>query len=179
MTERRLQPLSEIEATYAEADPWGYESNPHDDARKQILLDHARRARPKRTLEIGCGHGFVTRDLPGDVVVGVDIAGAAIEHARRDAPPRVEYRRASIFDLPSLGLAAFDLVVVAGVLYDHYIGATLPLVYTLVDETLAPGGRLISVHIDSWYRARFPFRLLSTEIYPYREYLHRLEVYAK
>ena len=40
---------------------------------------------PRRTLDVACGTGFLTRHLPGDVV-GLDQSEAMLEEARRQAP---------------------------------------------------------------------------------------------
>jgi SAM-dependent methyltransferase len=40
---------------------------------------------PARTLDVGCGTGFLTRSLPGRVI-GLDVSAAMLEIARRRAP---------------------------------------------------------------------------------------------
>lgn len=176
----RLQPGDELDRWHADVDPWGYEQDPEDGRRKAMLLGAIPQREYRSVLDIGCGQGFVTRDLPGMHVTGVDVSAAAVAHAARLRSERLEFQVADIFTLPQdLGSRQFDLIIVTGVLYEQYIGRARTLVYLSVDRVLEPGGILISVHIDEWYTARFPYTLVAQQAYPYRQYHHRLEVYRK
>lgn len=174
-----MQPLDEIERWHREKDPWDYESSEYDQLRKEILLSEIPPGKYQNVLDIGCGQGFVTRDLPGDRVFGVDISGEAIRHAKKYEDGRISFQQASIFDLNSIFTCKFDLIVVTGVLYPHYVGNSLSLIYEIVDKLLNSGGVVVSVHINSWYRARFPYLLFREFSYDYREYVHKLEIYSK
>ena len=175
-----LQSPDELDRWYGTADPWRYEENPDDARRRDVLLSELPERPYRSVLDIGCGEGFITRRLPGERILAVDLSEAAILRARERPDPRIEFRRGDIFGIVELAAGErFDLVVITGVLYPQYIGAAHSLVYHLVDQVLAPGGVLASVHIDEWYRARFPFLLLDSFVYPYREHLHRIEVYAR
>ena len=175
-----LQPINELEQWHTKPDPWGYETNPDDRSRKSILLSEIPRRPYARVLDIGCGQGFVTRDLPGDQIVGVDISQEAINRAQERPTPRVSFRKGSLFELPTLFTGEkFDLIVITGVLYSQYIGHSNSLVYLCIDSLLAENGVLVSVHIDQWYNSRFPYLLIKNIFYQYREYTHNLEVYAK
>jgi|SRR5690606_6807791 len=179
MAVRRQQP-AEIDAEYGTEDPWGYFRNPHDEARKQILVSTLEEYAPTRVLDIGCGNGFITQSIPARSIVGLDISPKAIEEAvRRDPGRRIDYRACSLFDVPSMELGQFDCVLITGVLYAHYIGKSLPLVYRIIDECLSDAGLLVSVHIDEWYFARFPYSRVRAQRYAYRTYTHLLEVYRK
>lgn len=176
----RCQLPAEIDAEYGTEDPWGYFRNPHDQTRKQILVSTLGEYRLKHVLDIGCGNGFITQSIPGESIVGLDISSKAIDEAiKRDPQRRIDYRSCSLFDLPSLGLGQFDCILITGVLYGHYIGRSLPLVYRIIDECLGEGGLLVSVHIDEWYFARFPYSQIRSQRYAYRTYTHLLEVYRK
>lgn len=174
-----LQPQDEIEKWHKERDPWGYESFKDDQHRKQILLSELPSIQYAKVLDIGCGQGFITRDLPGEMVFGVDISHEAIRHAKRLENQRITFQQASIFDLRGRFRETFDLIVLTGVLYPHYIGNALNLVYLIIDKLLGNKGILASVHIDSWYKARFPYLMRSEYYYDYREYIHKLEIYEK
>jgi SAM-dependent methyltransferase len=175
-----LQPRDELEQWHREPDPWGYEAEPDDAQRKAVLLGALPQRSYQHTLDIGCGQGFVTRDLPGRSVLGVDVSEQAIAHARKLESERLRFSVGDIFTLhDQLAGQVFDLIVITGVLYPQYIGAAHTLVYHIIDRLLADDGILVSVHINDWYRCRFPYPLLSQYAYPYREYFHRLEVYAK
>jgi 2-polyprenyl-3-methyl-5-hydroxy-6-metoxy-1,4-benzoquinol methylase len=52
-------------------------------------------------LDIGCGTGRISRHLArrGARVVGFDFSAAAVEIARREPGPEIEYRTLSVFDL--------------------------------------------------------------------------------
>ncbi|GKS58992.1 hypothetical protein YTPLAS18_25190 [Nitrospira sp.] len=174
-----MQSFEDLEHWYHQADPWGYESNPDDHKRVEMLLSELPSGRYRRVLDIGCGEGFVTRKLPGEEVVGIDVSRSAVDRARQHESHRLKFMQCSLFDAATLPGVPFDLVIITGVLYDQYIGRSLPMIYRIVDDLLADDGILVSIHIDTWYRARFPYLMLKECFYPYREYVHRLEVYGK
>lgn len=180
-----LQPLDELEDFYkAQDDPWGYEENQSDANRKAVLLGELiKLSKPKRVLDIGCGHGFITRDLPGEQIVGVDISEGAIKQARKmSGRPNCRYEVGDIFELTPESLdepEGFDMIVITGVLYPQYIGNAKTTVYAIIDKLLRPGGTLVSVHIGEWYTARLPYILEKELTYSYRDYQHYLEVYRK
>jgi len=175
----KVQSISELEDFYGIADPWGFEHNPEDKKRKEILLSEIPDRKYERVLDIGCGNGFITRDLPGREIIGADISSTAVGHARKYESPRLRFVCASIFDLPKCTEGTFDLVLITGVLYPQYIGRSYNFIYPIVESLLRENGILVSVHIDDWYSGRFPFLLLNELHYPYREYIHRLEVYVR
>ena len=174
-----IQKVEELEKWYRKKDPWGYEQSPEDKKRKEILLSEIPDRHYKRILDIGCGNGFITRDLPGENIVGIDISKRAILRAKKNRQNRIQYKIGSIFDLSHLIHDKYDLVVITGVLYPNYIGYSLNLIYELIDEVISDNGILVSVHIDQWYKARFPYLLLTQYFYNYKEYTHRLEIYVK
>lgn len=175
-----VQDAGELDSWYHTADPWGYETNPHDQLRKMMLLSELPARNYSRVLDVGCGQGFVTRDLPGDQVVGIDISGQAIWHAKNmNKKENIHYRQGSIFELETPELGTFDLIVITGVLYPQYVGNALGVIYQKIDSLLAENGILVSVHIDTWYKARFPLLKFQELFYDYREYTHRLELYQK
>ena len=176
-----IQPKSELEEWYSSEDPWKYRESSDDANRRSILLAEIPNRHFRKVLDIGCGEGFVTGHLPGERVVGVDISEAAVgraAEAHRD--PRFSFQHGSIFDLPKvLQGEKFDLVLITGVMYQQYIGNSELLIYDLIDQVLEPEAAIISVHISSWYRARFPYLMLKELFYPYRQFTHCLQVYTK
>lgn len=175
-----IQKYSELNKFHEVSDPWAYEQTEGDKKRKQILLSEIPSKKFLNVLDIGCGQGFVTRDLPGAKVLGLDISENAIAHAKKYESDRMAFKSGSVFELNNLLKdEKFDLVIITGVLYPQYIGRSEVLVYDQVDKVLSPDGILISVHIDSWYSARFPYLLNKQVFYEYREYTHCLEVYYK
>lgn len=178
-----IQSQSDLERWYQAKDPWQYEANPEDSKRKQVLLSELPKRTYNRVLDIGCGHGFVTRDLPGKNIIGVDISQAAVDqgnaYAKRHKLSHLKYEVGDLFTLDQQFDQPFDLIIITGVLYPQYIGKAHPTIYRIIDRMLTPTGNLISVHVDEWYRARFPYLRTKEYFYPYREFQHRLEVYYK
>jgi trans-aconitate methyltransferase len=174
-----IQRVQELENWYATEDPWGYETNPDDLKRREYLISELPQKDYCNVLDIGCGEGFITGVLPGVNIVGIDPSQAALAYARKKHPD-ISFIRGGIFEVPELfGTKGFDLMVITGVLYPQYIGHSETFIYSLIDEHLAVDGVLVSVHIADWYSARFPYPMISSVLYPYREYIHSLEIYAK
>ena len=174
-----MQSKEELESWYSEADPWEYEKNPQDTMRKARILSVIPQISYENVLDIGCGNGYLTRDLPGKQITGVEISEKAVEWARKTAPANITYRTGSLFDLPDLDLPPMDLVVITGVLYPQYLGQANRLAILLIDQILKPGGILVMSHIYSWLKIRFPYFTVSREYFAYRDYSQVLEVYYK
>lgn len=176
----RLQELQDLEKWYENNDdPWNYETTPDDKKRIDILLSEIPDKQYKRVLDIGCGNGFVTKKLPGQFILGTDISEGAIRAAKKIETDNLKFEKASLFGLDKQLEGQFDLIVITGVLYPQYIGNAHVTVYETIDRLLAKGGILVSVHIDEWYKAQFPYLKLNEIFYPYRDYNHRLEIYVK
>lgn len=174
-----IQTIDELEKFYKQNDPWQYETIPDDQKRKEILLSEIPNKSYKKVIDIGCGQGFITRNLPGSKVVGVDISSNAIERAKIQQTNRIDFICASIFELSKIFTQEFDLILITGVLYSQYIGESHNLVYRIIDGLLLDNGILVCCHINSWYTARFPYLMLESSFFKYREYTQRLEVYIK
>lgn len=179
-----IQTKTEIEEFYATEDPWQYDSTPDDAERRARLLSAIPKRRYRRTLDIGCGNGFLTEHLPGQEVVGCDLSEAAIDWARkrvagRSDDERITFFASSIFKLTPETRGTFDLIVITGVLYPQHIGSSWSLVSEIVDRLLEPRGILATCHISEWCKHRFPYLRIDQAYYPYREYTHCLEVFMK
>jgi predicted TPR repeat methyltransferase len=179
-----IQSKQELDSFYSEQDPWQYTDHPDDARRKMELLSLIPPREFERTLDIGCGNGFLTFDLPGKAVTGVDLSSSAVAWASqtrdmRDDAARFSFVAASLFELDPTRLGLFDLIVITGVLYPQYIGRSSSLVRQRVDALLEEGGILVSCHIDEWSPPRFPYTALDVELYAYRGHTHRLEIYRK
>jgi 2-polyprenyl-3-methyl-5-hydroxy-6-metoxy-1,4-benzoquinol methylase len=179
-----LQPLEELEKFYIKDDPWGYETNPDDIKRKNIILSEIPDRNYKNALDIGCGHGFITKELPSKTIVGVDVSANAIAQARSSQDKGnnhkdINFIKSSIFELNSHITDSFDLIVITGVLYSQYIGEGKSLIYKTINNFLANDGILICSHINEWYSLRFPYLMLENYFFDYREYTQCLEVYVK
>ncbi len=179
-----IQTADELNIFYGQKDPWEYHDNPHDILRKEYLLNALPKQSYKRVLDIGCGNGFVTHDLPGQLVLGCDFSSKAIHWAQSQTPSdkdkNIHFFEASIFDLLSVPhLGTFDLIVITGVLYKQYIGRGVVIIQSIIDKLLNPSGILVSCHISDWHYCPFPYPLIDKTLYTYREYSHQLEVYKK
>ncbi|MCC5613935.1 class I SAM-dependent methyltransferase [Nostoc sp. CHAB 5836] len=174
-----LQTIKEIDIFYDQFDPWQYETTPDDNKRKEIILSEIPHRDYKNVLDIGSGHGFITRDLPGENVLGVDISFNAIHQAKTYETSKLKFIQSSIFDIPQKTKEKYDLIVITGVLYSQYIGKSHNLIYLLLDQLIVDNGILICSHIDEWYKARFPYLMLEYYLFEYRQYTQRLEIYIK
>ncbi len=138
-----------FEAAYRESDdPWAsaspryrYQGLKYD---RLVALLPAKRF--CNALDLGCGLGLLSQKLAGraDNVLGIDIAPAAIEHARRRAGAldNVAFQAGDILNLPASLDGRFDLVVVADVLY--YLSpmdtGVLEKVVARIADLLTPNG---------------------------------------
>jgi 2-polyprenyl-3-methyl-5-hydroxy-6-metoxy-1,4-benzoquinol methylase len=175
-----IQTKKDLDEWHSDADPWKYEDTADDDKRKEVLLSEIPIRKYKCVLDIGCGQGFITRELPGEKVIGIDISSAAITKAKKYESDRINFVQGSLFELhKKFDHNCFDLIIITGVLYEQYIGNASILIYLIIDKLLKKDGILMSVHIDEWYQSRFPYLMLLEYFYNYREYTHRLEVYVK
>jgi demethylmenaquinone methyltransferase/2-methoxy-6-polyprenyl-1,4-benzoquinol methylase len=93
---------------------------------------------PARTLDLGCGTGYLTRHLRGPLV-GCDQSASMLARARASAP-RARFVRADALALPFAD-AAFDRVFVAH-LYGHILPGERP---GFLDEVRSVAGELVVV----------------------------------
>lgn len=174
-----IQEKEALEQWHETEDPWGYNENKDDVLRKEILLAEIPDKKYKKVLDIGCGQGFITKDLPGEEVYGIDISQAAIDFANKTGRSNLIFKQGSIYDIDKLFDFKFDLIIITGVLYPQYIGKSSSLIYLLIDKILENKGVLVSVHINDWYNAQFPYLKTKQLFYNYRKYTHNLETYSK
>ncbi|MCK4579688.1 MAG: class I SAM-dependent methyltransferase, partial [Candidatus Marinimicrobia bacterium] len=164
----QIQPIAEIEKWFEQSDPWDYEKHPDDTKRRAILKSVIPRREYHRVLDIGCGDGYITGQLPGNEIIGVDIAHNAIKQAREKCRElkHITFETYSLFDLPQPGYENnFDLIIITGVLYPQYLAQGGQLAAIILDSMLKPGGCLVSCHIDEWYDLRFPYTTVHREYY--------------
>jgi len=175
-----IQSKVELENWYAnDNDPWAYDKSTDDLRRKEILLREIPKGEYEYVLDIGCGNGFITKNLPGKVITGIDISENVIKTAKDlNQNNSVQYLQKNIFDLYNHS-NKYDLIIITGVLYPQYIGNSSNLIHLIIDKILNSKGILLTVHIEEWYKSRFPFNFIKEQIYSYHNYLHKLEVYQK
>jgi SAM-dependent methyltransferase len=105
----------------------------------------------ERALDVGCGEGWLARDLRRSVphVTGIDRDGPSIELARRHEPASdIEYVLGDFLEFP-FEPGSFDLVASVAAL--HHMDTAAALQRML--ELLRPGGTLAVVGLG---RDRFP-----------------------
>jgi SAM-dependent methyltransferase len=116
-----------------------------------------RHVRGTRALDFGCGTGRSARFLRdlGLRVVGVDIAAAMLEEARR-RDPAGDYRQVGVGDLRVLAGMRFDLVLAAFTFDNIPTDAEKADCLTALRAVLAPAGRLIlivsspEIYVHEW-----------------------------
>jgi SAM-dependent methyltransferase len=149
---RREEIKRALDETFEDAwragDPWDLETSALDQesyARQLALLGDRRYG---SVLEIGCAAGAFTRRLAAlsDRVVALDVAPSAIERARQDVPPNVEFRVGDAMELDPVREGPWDLVVMSETIY--YLGwlYTFFEVGWLADQVFdatQPGGRFL------------------------------------
>lgn len=123
----------QLEEFYLTPDPWGYKSRADDVMRKKRILSAIPKLHYKSTLDIGCGEGFITTDLPGDKVLGIDLSDNAI--SRTVETDRVTYLAEDINNF--FTNKKFDLVVCTGILYPHFVNErTIKKIIDLTSKVL-------------------------------------------
>lgn len=181
--QKRIQSKEELEKFYSTDDPWDYDNTPDDKKRLEQILYILPKKQYERTLDFGCGNGFVTTHLPGAEVIGIDLSQNAIESAKaraiRDNGTHISFECKNIFDCSPAHFGTFDLIVITGILYPQYICDGFAAIRMIIDSLLRTGGILVCCHISAWGNMRFPYLTVDTMFYNYREYMHRLEVYQK
>lgn len=120
------------EATFSDA----------EDPIVSTLLAFASTTRPRRVLDVACGHGRVTRELArrGAAVTGIDLSRALLAKAEAieaAEPMGIRYLHGDVASAPELEDASFDTVVCNFGLsdIDH-----LPRTLATVSRVLQPGG---------------------------------------
>jgi trans-aconitate methyltransferase len=158
-----MQTKYQLEEWYKSPDPWGYQTNPEDDKRKRIILDVLNDyAVFDRALDIGCGEGVITKDLPAKEIHGLELSDNASlrlpKNVKRIAEPKGEY----------------DLILLAGVLYEQYD-------YQLFHDWVSKHAVniVLTCNIASWEINNLPKekQVLEKE-FDYREYKQKLRVFV-
>ena len=102
-----MQTKEELEHWYAVSDPWLYRQTLDDQIRKDLILDFLP-LKYQRALDIGCGEGFVTTDLPAIDIHGIEISD--------NAAHRLPWNVKRVHQPEGV----YDLVMTTGTLYHQY-----------------------------------------------------------
>lgn len=160
------QTKQEIERFYNKEDPWGFETNPDDAKRKEIILEkckyfcHERMNKEifENALEIGAGEGWITKDLPAKNLYGYEISDLAKSRWPsniQDFDPNIKY----------------DLIIAPGVLYPQYDYQSF---INIIKEHSC--GIVITINILNWEINNLTDQIYDLE-FPYRQYIEKLRVY--
>lgn len=161
-----MQSKEELEKWHLIKDPWGYENNPDDAYRKEVILSILQYNRPFYTkyqtaLDIGAGEGWITKDIPAIEIDAIEISDNAAArfpvNVSRVTEPKGHY----------------DLVITTGTLYKQYDNKQiLQWIKESKPKTLLIAG------IEDWL-VDLPFGEPIKEIkFPYREYIQVIKLYA-
>ncbi len=153
---------------YLTPDPWGYQTNPNDFIRKYKIISIANRyAGPfkfKRALDLGCGEGWISTDLPATIIHGYEKS----ENAKKRLP-------ANVYPITT-PIGNYDLVLATGVLYSHYdTDDIFDIIYKHSTKIV------ITCNIVEW---EINFQIadakeIHSEVFKYREFTQHLRVFRK
>jgi hypothetical protein len=101
-----MQSKEELENWYLKEDPWKYKTTEDDYIRKEKIISLLKNY--NKALDIGCGEGFITKDLPAKEIFGIELS----DNASLRLPPNVNR-----LQTPD---GKYDLVITTGTLYQQY-----------------------------------------------------------
>jgi len=154
-----MQSKDKLDDIYSKVDPWGYKTNVDDKKRKDFILDILNNEVFSKALDIGCGEGWITKDLPAEKIFGYDVSSVAMSRLPRNVTP-----------LENIS-GKFDLIIATGVLYKQY-----DYRWMLGKIKECASGIVLTCNIKSWERNSLRRKIYETE-FPYRRYIERLAVY--
>lgn len=115
---------------------------------RPVVLEKIQPLTQQRVLDLGCGEGFVARQIKAagaTSVLGIDLSEGMIDHARDEEnrnPQGIEYRQGDASKLTDLPEATFDRVV-AVFLFNYLETDVMTEVIRRVHSWLTPGGRFV------------------------------------
>jgi SAM-dependent methyltransferase len=160
-----MQTKKDLDQWYAtKKDPWSYSATTDDALRKAKILDALGKTKFKRALDIGCGEGWITKDLPAQEIHGYELSDVAASRF----PPNV----ARVLE----PIGKYDLVLATGVLYAQYDWQSIAKF--IVDHA---SGTVLTCNIKSWEIpdaiAMIPGKQSQDVEFYYRLYVQKLRVF--
>ncbi|MEO0480597.1 MAG: class I SAM-dependent methyltransferase [Planctomycetota bacterium] len=143
--------MSTTEAIYDEAAQDWQRTGPvllSDFTARPFLLDWCEPVRGADVLDLGCGEGYVTRQLAArgaKSVLGIDLSSEMIEGAKKatvDHETALEFRVGDASKVEELPAQSYDLVV-AVFLFNYVEIDAMRKIIANVRRALRPGGRFI------------------------------------
>lgn len=158
----KKQSREDLEVFYQREDPWGYQNNPDDRQRKDQILDIIPDRHYEKTLDIGAGEGWITKDLPGKRIHAIEISLRA-----QDRIPKED--RIMVMNTP---LGQYDLVLATGVLYEQYD-------WKLIQKWIRDSskGYILIGGIKSWLIDKGYGKLIEEREFDYRDKKQILKLY--
>lgn len=154
-----MQSREELEEWYKRPDPWSYENTEDDLTRKNIILDMLYK-QYNRALDIGCGEGFITRDLPA-----VDIHGIELSDTAASRLPWIVKR-------VSEPVGIYDLVITTGTLYQQYD-------HEKIDKMIKKAScrHVLVAGIKAWLLPYKYGKIIDEKEFTYRQFIQRVTLY--
>jgi hypothetical protein len=167
-------------------DPWDYETNSSDVVRRQWFHGFTNSIDKSRTLDIGAGLGFISKEIKTEEYIGIDISPTSTSELnsyfeRIGKNKTHKAIKGSVLDLSKMDLGSFDFIVSTGVFYEHYLGKNLNNLESQINSVSDFGTYLLTVHIAEWPTLipSLGFIELDRWQYPYREFTHELVLQRK
>lgn len=166
--------LEDLERNYDRPDPWGYKNNTADIERKRIILDRIAKLGPlESALDIGCGEGWITTDIPAKKIYGYEVSKQAWERKPKNVLP---------WNRDGEPNSRFDLVMATGVMYENYDWRGIVslmnrhafkyiLTSNIADRELPDAIEWISgelIHLEEFPYHRFPHEQFTQRLRIYR-----------
>lgn len=153
--------VDEINKFYTKPDPWGFQHHKDDEQRKKEILAQVKH-RYDRALDLGCGEGWITKDIDAKEIHGYDLSTIACDRC----PDNVHVVRKPF--------GHYDLILACGVMYKHY---DWQLFMDIIKE--CGMGTVITCNIEQWEvdEIKHIGKEVFTKSFPYREYNQRLRVF--
>ncbi|WP_017653668.1 hypothetical protein [Fortiea contorta] len=146
---------------------------------QEVILSEIPTNTYNNVLHISYGSSLLTQKLPGEKILGVDVAFDASSREQEYENGKLKLIQSSISSLVYQLQETFDLVVITDVLYPQCIQESYQFIYTVIDQLLLNDGILVCCHADEWYKARFPYLTLEYSLFENKQNTQRLEVYVK
>ena len=171
-----MQTKSDLEDWYIQADPWAYKNNAEDIKRKAYIIGICHMLAgtiegdlsPFNTaLDVCCGEGWITADLPAFMVYGYELADKAANRF-----PLLVTR------LTDDDSEKMQLVTAMGCLYKHYDTEKITSVINKHAEKF-----ILTCNIQEWEAPEAIDKIVGKQIFeatfPYREFTQKLRVFQK
>ncbi len=149
---------------YKTVDPWGFQSNPDDQRRKEKIICALGKYAPyNRAIDLGAGEGWITKDLPAKSIFAYEISDVA----KSRLPENVQ-----AVNEPS---GKYDLVIATGVLYKHY---DVDLLFEIIKKHASK--YVLTCNIQQWEDPRVLGigKQLVFDFFPYRQYTQSLRFFS-